>query len=309
MGTSASRTVAPPPPSDNSLRSAEHATSNTNSNSPSTSNFTMQTPSSESTKTSESAPTVIHGYTFPQDKLKRRLQKPGQTPLVLVACGSFSPITILHLQLFELAERYVERSDKFEIVGCYVSPCSDTYGKSSLVASSHRINMCKLAIEENGSNIMIDEWEAVRKDSDGSPVYTPTSDVLRRLDDQLNNVLGGIETADGSSTVKAKVMLLMGADLAQTMSDPNIWAPADIDVLLGYYGGFIVERPDQCDINKAIEPLRKHQPPYNIFVVPSFPNDVSSTKIRAQLRNGERALDLPESVFDYIQKHGLYRDS
>lgn len=154
---------------------------------------------------------------------------------------------------------------------------------------------------------MIDEWEALRKDSSGRPVYTPTSDVLRRLDDQLNNVLGGVQTADGSSTVKAKVMLLMGADLAQTMSDPKIWPPADIDVILGYYGGFVVERPDQCDVSKAIEPLRKH-PNYNICVVPSFPNDVSSTKIRAQLRNGERAIDLPESVFDYIKKHNLYQE-
>jgi nicotinamide mononucleotide adenylyltransferase len=29
-------------------------------------------------------------YTFPTDKLKRRQTEPGKTPLVLVACGSFS---------------------------------------------------------------------------------------------------------------------------------------------------------------------------------------------------------------------------
>lgn len=152
---------------------------------------------------------------------------------------------------------------------------------------------------------MIDEWEAVRKDASGRPVYTPTSEVLKRLDHQLNNVLGGFETVDGAP-IKARVMLLMGADLALTMADPKIWAPADLDVLLGHYGGFVVERPDQCDIQDAIKPLREHD--YNISVVPSFPNDVSSTKIRAQLRNGERALDLPESVFDYIRSHGLYQE-
>ena len=79
-------------------------------------------------------------YDFPRDKLKRRLDKGNRVPLVLVACGSFSPITELHLQMFELAERHVERTD-FEIVGNYMSPCSDTYGKSSLVPAHHRINM------------------------------------------------------------------------------------------------------------------------------------------------------------------------
>ena len=29
-------------------------------------------------------------YTFPAQKLKRRMTQPGKTPLVLVACGSFS---------------------------------------------------------------------------------------------------------------------------------------------------------------------------------------------------------------------------
>ena len=61
-------------------------------------------------------------YTFPADKLQRRLTQPGKTPLVLVACGSFSPITKLHVQMFELATRHIPRTE-FEIVGNYLSPC------------------------------------------------------------------------------------------------------------------------------------------------------------------------------------------
>jgi nicotinamide mononucleotide adenylyltransferase len=81
------------------------------------------------------------GYTFPQAKLRRKLLRANKTPLVLVACGSFSPITVLHLQLFELAARYAEESTEFEIVGNYLSPCSDTYGKTDLAPSQHRIAM------------------------------------------------------------------------------------------------------------------------------------------------------------------------
>lgn len=84
--------------------------------------------------------TTPREYSFPQDKLKRRLQNPDKTPLVLVACGSFSPVTVLHLEMFELAQRHIENTD-FEIVGNYMSPCSDTYGKSSLVPVNHRIDM------------------------------------------------------------------------------------------------------------------------------------------------------------------------
>ena len=47
-----------------------------------------QTPAAlmeQSTPNSEQSP-----YVFPTQKLKRRGTQPGKTPLVLVACGSFS---------------------------------------------------------------------------------------------------------------------------------------------------------------------------------------------------------------------------
>jgi hypothetical protein len=88
----------------------------------------------------EAVEALSQEYAFPHDKLRRRLRGANKTPLVLVACGSFSPVTVLHLDMFELAERHIERT-KFEIVGNYMSPCSDTYGKSSLVPVHHRIEM------------------------------------------------------------------------------------------------------------------------------------------------------------------------
>jgi nicotinamide mononucleotide adenylyltransferase len=81
-----------------------------------------------------------HGYSFPHDRLKRRLTRANKTPLVLVSCGSFSPPTSLHMSMFSVAESYVDHTG-YELVGSYMSPCSDTYGKSSLVPAHHRINM------------------------------------------------------------------------------------------------------------------------------------------------------------------------
>lgn len=151
---------------------------------------------------------------------------------------------------------------------------------------------------------MIDQWEARRKDSAGHPLYTPTHEVLKRLDEQINDVLGGIQTPDGKS-VRAKVVLLLGADLAMTMADTKIWPTSDIDVLLGYYGAFVVERPAQCSIKRVKEALKKYQD--HIWVVPSFENDVSSTRVRAQIQSGEFSEDIPRSVFEYIKLHRLYQ--
>ncbi|KAK4063421.1 uncharacterized protein Triagg1_9441 [Trichoderma aggressivum f. europaeum] len=246
------------------------------------------------------------GYAFPYQNLKRRLTRPDKVPLVLVACGSFSPVTTLHLQMFEFAEKYVKQSDPgFEIVGNYMSPCSDAYQKSSLAPAHHRIQMCSLAVDtDTMATITIDPWETVRVDESGKPLYSPTVDVLRHFDHEINNVLGGIETLDGTFTT-ARIMLLIGADLAATMADPKLWDPADNEVLLGYYGAFVVERPAQCRTQDAIEPLEKYNA--KIWVVPTIINEVSSTRVRAQIQNGERVEDIPDSVYKYIRLHHLYQ--
>lgn len=50
------------------------------------------------------------------------------------------PNESVDLQMFELAEKYVKQSDPgFEIVGNYMSPCSDAYQKASLAPAHHRI--------------------------------------------------------------------------------------------------------------------------------------------------------------------------
>ena len=57
---------------------------------------------------------------------------------MLVACGSFSPVTYLHLRMFEMARDYVRQNTDFEIVGGYLSPVSDMYKKPGLLSAQHR---------------------------------------------------------------------------------------------------------------------------------------------------------------------------
>lgn len=42
----------------------------------------------------------LENYSFPVHRLKQVMDDPEKTPLLLVACGSFSPITYLHLRLY-----------------------------------------------------------------------------------------------------------------------------------------------------------------------------------------------------------------
>lgn len=58
---------------------------------------------------------------------------------VLVACGSFNPVTLLHLRIFEDAKNYLQvREKRFSIRQGLLSPVHDSYPKKGLVPSHHR---------------------------------------------------------------------------------------------------------------------------------------------------------------------------
>ena len=67
----------------------------------------------------------LANYRFPDSRLKRIMDDSSKTPLLLVACGSFSPITNLHLRMFEMVADFVKFNTTFELVGAYLSPVSD----------------------------------------------------------------------------------------------------------------------------------------------------------------------------------------
>ena len=77
-------------------------------------------------------------YRFPRERLQRVLKDASKQPIVLVACGSFSPVTYLHLRMFEMAVDYARQNTEFEILGGYLSPVSDMYKKPGLLSAEHR---------------------------------------------------------------------------------------------------------------------------------------------------------------------------
>ncbi|KAK6347147.1 hypothetical protein TWF696_007226 [Orbilia brochopaga] len=245
------------------------------------------------------------GYSFPTARLRDTLSDPAKTPLCLVACGSFSPITHLHLRIFEMASDYCKLDTEFEIMGGYLSAVSDAYKKAGLAPAKHRVHMCQVACEQTSNWLQVDTWEPF------SPEYLPTAKVLDHFDYELNTVRGGakIVDADGKEIGRKpyRIVLLAGSDLIMTMSEPGLWAPEDLNHILGKYGAFIVERAG-TDIDAALAHLQKWRD--NIYVIRQLiQNDVSSTKIRNFLKQGMSVLYLiPTDVITYIIENGLYVD-
>ena len=122
--------------------------------------------------------------------------------------------------------------------------------------------MCELATENASKWLMVDPWEAE------SPTYIPTARVL----DHFN-----IECADGTRK-PAKIVLLAGADLVQTLSTPDLWDARDVDHILGRYGVFVLERQG-TELDSALVSLKQWEE--NIHVIRQ---DISSTKVRLLLK-------------------------
>lgn len=184
-----------------------------------------------------------------------------------------------------------------------------------------RVRMCELAAEETSNWLMVDPWEAIQ------PEYSPTATVLDHFEHEINQVIGGVLSADGQSRRPVKIMLLAGADLISTMSTPGVWAEKDLDHILGSFGAMIVERAG-TDMEDALASLKPWEE--NIYVIQqmiqndgmynaashldhppkaNFSGVVSSTKIRLLLKRDLSITYLiPSPVIEYVMQNRLYMD-
>jgi len=179
--------------------------------------------------------------------------------------------------MFEMAADSVVESEKYEIMGGFFSPVSDSYLKPGLVAGRHRLRMCELACERTSNWLMVDAWEVLQPD------YTPTAQVLDHFEEEINLKKGGVKTQSGESK-RCKIMLLAGGDLITSMGEPGVWDDNDLQLILGKYGCLIVERTgsDVWGFLLSHDILYKNRK--NIVVIKQLIyNDISSTKVRYYL--------------------------
>ena len=205
--------------------------------------------------------------------------------IILLACGSFSPPTFMHLRMLEMAREHMVALNHTVELGV-LSPVNDKYPKPGLLKSHHRVKMCRLATI--GSDwIKVWDYEA------NQPEWTRTALVIAELEKEQKD---------------AKVMLVAGADMLESFNVSGLWSDEDIRFILAR--GMIVIPRNRVDVEMAIlknEHAFAHRS--NIHIVPLIvENNVSSTLIRLMIKRGLSIKYLvDDKVIDYIEKEGLYR--
>jgi len=230
-------------------------------------------------------------YRFPTDKLKKAAN-PDKEKIVLVACGSFNPITNMHLRLFEMAKDHFE-SFGHEVLGGYVSPVSSGYGKKGLLSNEARLEMCKLAVDSSDW-LSVDSWETT------FPTWTRTYEVLQHFHIEANKRNVG---------VPVRVVLVCGSDLLDSFNTPGLWSDEDMRNILKSHGVACVSREGSAPESIVYQNDLLYELRSNIHLLPQYiPNDMSSTRIRRALSRGMSVKYLlPDSVVDYIKKNNLYK--
>ncbi|XP_076364519.1 nicotinamide/nicotinic acid mononucleotide adenylyltransferase 1-like isoform X2 [Tachypleus tridentatus] len=252
----------------------------------------------------------------------------NKSRVVLLACGSFNPITNMHLRMFELARDFLHNSGMYEVVGGIISPVSDGYGKAGLITSKHRCAMVERAIQTN-EWIRLDTWEC------DQPTWTETAKVLHHHQNFLDSIVNSNKSSSSlnkkqkldydqinANTVRTtnympmwdlsnfvQVKLLCGADLLESFGVLNLWKDEDIADIVGNFGLVVITREGSNPQRFIYESdlLTKYQ--NNIYLVTEWiTNDVSSTRIRRALMRGESVKYLvQDSVIQYIKEHKLYQ--
>ena len=184
-----------------------------------------------------------------------------------------------------------QKSSNFSLVGGILSPVSDAYGKSSLIAAKDRIEMCRLACEGHPL-ITVETWEALK------PQWTPTLEVLNHFKEEIQSYFP-----------KVRLMLLAGSDLVEGFKHEHIWNPQSLKDLIKDFGIVAIER---STINLSSEIFNSnllYSLRENIEIIyQPVQSELSSSKLRLLIRRGFSIKYLTsDNVINYIKENNLYQ--
>ena len=176
----------------------------------------------------------------PSHKLLKHNSEGGGTitPCVILSCGAFSPPTVLHLRLMEDARDAVNAKGNMQVLGGFLSPVHDAYGKKGLLPAYHRVNMLGLACEDSDW-LQVEPWEAAQEG------WSRTLEVINHIRDTLP-----------VTRPRTKVLYTCGADQFMTWNDikpdgKRLWAAADVEGILT--NGLVVFTRKGMDMNEFLD--------------------------------------------------------
>ncbi|XP_065141627.1 retinoid-binding protein 7a isoform X3 [Paramisgurnus dabryanus] len=190
--------------------------------------------------------------------------------VVLLACGSFNPITNMHLRMFELARDHLEDSGKYRVVKGIISPVGDSYKKKGLIDASHRLKMARLATQ-NSDWITVDDWECQQ------PEWVETAKVVRHHYEEL---ISSENNNDDVDTVR-------GGKRRKLKQNESICQIPKLCYLLGI-GMYTRKVALKLKLRKVIEQVGDQ---YVIKTLSTFRNYVFSFRVNEEFQEFTKGLD------------------
>lgn len=175
--------------------------------------------------------------------------------IVLLSAGSFSPPTTGHIRLLHAAHDTLRKTN--HVSGAYMSPVNDRYGKAGLAPAHHRVEMCRLALD----NV---KWAAVTSWESAQQTHVPTYVVVSQLLAALQN---------WQPSIAFRVVFVCGSDLREATTDTARWPAVNIRRLESLVL-FAVKTRDNCSSKETNKTMSKDIP-----ILPWVPS-ISSTDVR-----------------------------
>lgn len=206
--------------------------------------------------------------------------------------GTFDPIHYAHLRLAE------EAADQLDLASVRFIPAGQPYHRGSQSTdATHRLAMTRIALTDN-PRFILDERDVGRE----APSFTV--ETLNELRAELGKTV--------------PLVMLMGTDAFRTIASwyhyKEIFSLAHIAILTraGTAPDWLnaVEAELRAELRGRLVTHTNvlHEGPAGCIIsLPMTPLEISATRIRALMRNGQspRYL-LPPQVLDYIESHRLY---
>jgi nicotinamide mononucleotide adenylyltransferase len=250
-------------------------------------------------------------YTLPVSKLVASRIASAETQkryAILVSCGSYNPIHCAHVAMMHEAKHALESSAHI-VLGAYVSPVNDGYGKAGLASFSQRAAVCDAMLQDDDL-VMIDRWEGLQ------PEYVRSYYVLCHVRDAVLQHYGSSIDA-----ARVDVYLVCGGDLFETFYRPNCWKLSLLRKIFDEFRLAVAYRSGSqspTEVLSTAEPITSTQEPGEsldlrpyaskvvVFELP--PNTTSSTLIRDLIGRGESIpqMLMPECAAAVLADLGMY---
>jgi nicotinamide mononucleotide adenylyltransferase len=210
-----------------------------------------------------------------------------EVPLVLATCGSFNPIHTGHIAMFDKARVALESglatwpkvtTQQPRVVGGFLSPVNDAYGKAGLAPVGPRLEICQLALRSHPW-LNVDPWEGMQHR------YQRTYTVLSRIHKKVREHYASLGTPAGDRVARdVQLVFVCGADLFMSFYRPGCWELGLLKRIFQEMLFYVVAREgseDPVETMKKAEPLTHKDSPGVVLDMSQFADRVAVMEVLA----------------------------